>query len=114
MRLGSNAVYHLKAPVIARISHPGTEIDRVRRTVAVARLLESADYPAVRVTDVDQPVIAGGYVATFWQSVSDDGDQFASTPEIAAVIVRLHQMTAPEDLHLPRWTRSPMRLSELT
>jgi aminoglycoside phosphotransferase (APT) family kinase protein len=40
-------------------------------------------------------------VVTFWQSVSDDGDQFASTPEIAAVIARLHHLTAPEALHLP-------------
>ena len=40
-------------------------------------------------------------MVTFWQSVSDDGDQFASTPEIAAILARLHALTAPEDLHLP-------------
>lgn len=101
LRLGSNAVYHLKAPVIARVSRPGTEVAPVRRTVAVARWLETADYPAVRAIDVDQPVIADGYVVTFWRSVSDDGDQFASTPEIAAVLARLHHLTAPEGLHLP-------------
>jgi aminoglycoside phosphotransferase (APT) family kinase protein len=101
LRLGSNAVYHLKTPVIARISRPGADIDHVRRTVAVARWLESADYPAVRALHVDQPVIADGYVVTFWQSVSDDGDQFASTAEIAAILARLHCLTAPEDLHLP-------------
>jgi Ser/Thr protein kinase RdoA (MazF antagonist) len=101
LRLGSNAVYHLKAPVIARISRPGTDIDRVRRTVALARWLESVDYPAVRVIDVDQPVIADGYVITFWQSVSGDGDQFASTREIAAVLAWLHHLAAPEDPHLP-------------
>lgn len=101
LRLGSNAVYHLKAPVIARISRPGVDITPVRRSVAVARWLESADYPAVRTIDVDQPVIADGYVVTFWQSVSEDGDQFASTPEIAATIARLHRLTAPESLHLP-------------
>jgi aminoglycoside phosphotransferase (APT) family kinase protein len=101
LRLGSNAVYHLKAPVVVRVSRPGTDIVPVRRTVAVARWLESVDYPAVRAIHVDQPVIADGYVVTFWQSVSDDGDQFASTPEIAAIIARLHHLTAPEDLHLP-------------
>src|SRR5690242_410718 len=101
LRLGSNAVYHLKAPVIARISRPGTDIIPVRRSVAVARWLESAGYPAVRAIDVNQPLIADGYVVTFWQSVSDDGDQFASTPEIAAIIARLHRLTAPESLALP-------------
>jgi hypothetical protein len=95
LRLGSNAVYHLKAPVIARISRPGTDIAPVQRTVAVARWLESEDYLAVRAIGVDQPVTAAGYVVTFWQSVSDDGDQFASTPEIAAILARLHRLTAP-------------------
>jgi hypothetical protein len=46
LRLGSNAVYHLKAPVVVRVSRPGTDIVPVRRTVAVARWLESVDYPA--------------------------------------------------------------------
>jgi hypothetical protein len=57
LRLGSNAVYHLKAPVVVRVSRPGTDIVPVRRTVAVARWLESVDYPAVRAIHVDQPVI---------------------------------------------------------
>jgi aminoglycoside phosphotransferase (APT) family kinase protein len=101
LRLGSNAVYHLNAPVIARIARPGTDMTLVRRSVAVARWLESANYPAVRAIDVDQPVIANDYVVTFWESVSDDGDQFASTPEIAGIIARLHRLTPPEALQLP-------------
>jgi aminoglycoside phosphotransferase (APT) family kinase protein len=101
LRLGSNAVYHLRAPVIVRISRPGTDIIPVRRSVAVARWLKSVDYPAVRVIDVDQPVITDGYIVTFWESVSDDGDQFATTPEIAEILGRLHHLNAPADLDLP-------------
>jgi Ser/Thr protein kinase RdoA (MazF antagonist) len=101
LRLGSNAVYRLKEPVIVRISRPGIDVVPVRRSVAVARWLESVGYPAVRAIDVDQPVIADGYVVTFWQAVSDDGDQFANTAEIAAVIARLHHLTAPVSLGLP-------------
>ena len=101
LRLGSNAVYRLKGPVVVRISRPGADIDHVRRTVAVARWREPADYPAVRVVDVDQPVIVGGYVVTFWQAISDDGDQYASTAEIADVLARLHRLVAPEELRLP-------------
>jgi len=48
LRLGSNAVYHLKTPVIARVSRPGTDIVPVRRSVAVARWLKTADYPRNR------------------------------------------------------------------
>jgi aminoglycoside phosphotransferase (APT) family kinase protein len=101
LRLGSNAVYRLKAPVVVRISRPGAEFDHASRTVAVARWLESVGYPAVRVVRVDQPVDVGGYVTTFWQAISDDGDEYASTPEIAEVLARLHQLAAPEELSLP-------------
>jgi hypothetical protein len=101
LRLGSNAVYRLKAPVVVRISRPGAELEHASRTVAVARWLESVSYPAVRVVHVDQPVDVGGYVVTFWQAISDDGDQYASTPEIAEVLARLHQLATPEELSLP-------------
>jgi aminoglycoside phosphotransferase (APT) family kinase protein len=90
-----------QGPVIVRISRSGADAGSARRSVAVARWLEAVDYPAVRAVDVDQPVIVGGYVVTFWQSVSDYGDQFASTPEIAAILARLHRLTVPEGLRLP-------------
>jgi len=101
LRVGSNAVYRLQAPVIARVSRPGADAADVGRTVAVARWLQSVGYPAVRVPDVDQPVVTGGRVVTFWDAVSDDGDQYASLAEVAGVLVQLHQLTAPADLHLP-------------
>jgi len=101
LRLGSNAVYRLKDPVVARVSRPGTDIDHVSRTIAVARWLESAGYPAVRAIGVDQPITTDGYIVTFWKALSGDGDQYASTPEIARILARLHQLIAPEDLHLP-------------
>ena len=101
LRLGSNAVYRLKAPIVARVSRPGTDIDHVSRTVAVARWLESVGYPAVRAIHVDQPIATDGYIVTFWKALSEDGDQYASTPEIAQILARLHQLAAPENLHLP-------------
>jgi thiamine kinase-like enzyme len=102
LRLGSNAVYHLKTPVIARVSRPGSDPEPIRLSVAVARWLESENYPAVRIVGVDQPVtVDDGYTVTFWESVSDDGDQFANTAEIAAVLRRLHRLVAPDALHLP-------------
>src|ERR1700730_6873276 len=101
LRIGSNAVYRLKPPVIVRVSRPGADAGQVRRTVAVARWLESARYPAVRAGDVDQPVAADGHLVTFWDAVSDDGDQYASTAEVAEVLVELHALSAPDDLDLP-------------
>jgi len=101
LRVGSNTVYRLGAPVVARVSRPGADVAQIRRTVAVARWLQSVGYPAVRAVDVDQPVVTGGQVVTFWEAVSDDGDQYASTSEVAELLVRLHKLTAPEELRLP-------------
>ena len=101
LRLGSNAVYRLAAPVVVRIGRPDADLELARRTVAVARWLKSAGYPAVRVIDADQPVIIDGHAVTFWEAVSDDGSEYATIAEVAEVIGRLHRLTAPGSLHLP-------------
>jgi len=85
--------------------------------VGVARWLEAAEYPAVRVVDVDQPVAADGHLVTFWDAVSDDGDQYASTAEVADVLVKLHTLTAPDDLRLPElapFANAPQRIETST
>ena len=104
LRLGSNIVYRLAAPVVVRISRQGASLDNARRTVAVARWLETVDYPAVRVVDFDQPIVIDEHVITFWQAVSDDGDQYATVGEVAEALVKLHGLIAPDDLHLPTLT----------
>jgi hypothetical protein len=101
LRLGSNAVYKLDAPVVARIARPDAGIKTPRQTVEVARWLESVGYPAVRAIGVDQPVIADGHAVTFWEAVSDDGDEYATITQVADLISRLHALTAPESLRLP-------------
>jgi Ser/Thr protein kinase RdoA (MazF antagonist) len=103
LRIGSNAVFHLAVPVVVRISRPNTDTDQVRRTVGVARWLESVDYPAVRLVsgDIDQPIVIDGHAITFWQAVSLDGDEYASVGEVAEVFAKLHGLTAPDSLRLP-------------
>lgn len=98
LRLGSNAVYRLEAPVVARIGRPDADMAAVHRTVAVARWLESVGYPAVRAIDVDQPLVVRGHAVTFWEALSDE---YATIEEVADVFARLHKLTVPRDLHLP-------------
>jgi aminoglycoside phosphotransferase (APT) family kinase protein len=43
-----------------------------------------------------------GHLLTFWEAVSDDGDQYASVREVAEVLVSLHGLDPPESLQLPR------------
>jgi Ser/Thr protein kinase RdoA (MazF antagonist) len=100
LRLGSNAVYRLAEPVVARIARPDSGTEKARGTVAVARWLESVSYPAVRAIGVDQPVIVDGHSITFWEAVGD-GDEYATIAQVAEVIARLHTLTTPESLHLP-------------
>jgi aminoglycoside phosphotransferase (APT) family kinase protein len=117
MRVGSNSVYRLKDHIIARVSRPGADPDQVRRTVAVARWLESVGYPAVRVVDVEQPVMVDGHLVTFWESVSDDGDQYASVTEFAELLRRLHDLNPPPDLRLPElapFANAPRRIEAST
>jgi Ser/Thr protein kinase RdoA (MazF antagonist) len=117
LRIGSNTVYRLKAPIIARVSRPGADAGHVRRTVAVARWLKSVGYPSVRLADVEQPVVIDGRVVTFWEAVSDDGDQYASVAEVAEVLLRLHKLIAPADLHLPElapFANAPKRIETNT
>jgi len=103
LRVGSNAVFRLAAPVVVRISRKSADIDQARRTVGVARWLESVDYPAVRLAYAknEQPIVIDGHAITFWQAVSADGDQYASVAEVAEVFAKLHRLAAPDSLQLP-------------
>jgi len=101
LRLGSNAVYRLASPVVARIAYADTDHEAARRTVEVAHWLESVDYPAVRALGLDQPVVIDGHPVTFWEALSDTGDEYATIDQVADVIARLHKLTPPEGLVLP-------------
>jgi hypothetical protein len=96
-------IYRLSVPVVVRISRPDADVDDARRTIAVAQWLESVGYPSVRAVDVDvdQPIVMDGHVVTFWQTVSDDGDEYGSVGEVAQILVELHRIVAPDDLRLP-------------
>jgi aminoglycoside phosphotransferase (APT) family kinase protein len=50
---------------------------------------------------VDQPIEIDGHAATFWRSLSEDGQQYANISEVAEVLAELHGLDAPADLHLP-------------
>ncbi|MHB1596740.1 MAG: phosphotransferase enzyme family protein [Streptosporangiaceae bacterium] len=101
MRLGTNAVYRLTSPVVVRIAR-ADRLSEMKRTVAVARWLASVGYPAVRALRVDQPVVIDGCASTFWEALPD-GDTYASTGQVARVLVHLHSMCSPDGLDLPEF-----------
>jgi aminoglycoside phosphotransferase (APT) family kinase protein len=101
MRIGSNAVYRLREPVVARISRNGAALKEAQTAIAVARWLETSEFPAVRALYVEQPVKVDQRVVTFWTALSDDGDEYASVAEIANVLSKLHSLVPPKGLDLP-------------
>ena len=100
LRLGENAVFQLaKPPVIVRIARTAAYLPEVQRGVDVARWLSNADFPAVRVVEnIEQPLIADGRVATFWEVLSD---QYATVADLAALLRDLHALQPPPSLRLP-------------
>jgi Ser/Thr protein kinase RdoA (MazF antagonist) len=100
IRIGSNAVYRLREPLIVRIAQAAGSVENARKQVAVARWLAAEDYPATRALDVEQPVNADGHVVTFWESVSER-EGYAPIDQVAEVIRRLHELDVPASLSLP-------------
>lgn len=100
IRIGSNAVYRL-GDVIIRVAPSTDLLANAEKQIAVARWLDSIDYPAMRALDVPQPIEAAGRVVTFWHSVAAE-TKFAPIADVATLIRRLHSITSvPPSLVLP-------------
>src|SRR5882757_4078061 len=101
IRIGSNAVYRLAVPVVARIAPDASSLDDARKQIVVARWLQADNYPAVRALGgVNQPIVVDGRVVTFWVSFGDR-EEFAPIDDVARLIRDLHRLPAPEGFRLP-------------
>jgi aminoglycoside phosphotransferase (APT) family kinase protein len=101
VRLGDHAVFRLDGGVlISRVGRGADRIPSVEREVSVARWLAAESYPAARLaTAARQPVVVGGCPVTFWEGVGD-GETYASTREMGALLRQLHELPTPP-FHLP-------------
>lgn len=102
LRIGENAIYRLAAePIIVRIARTADYLADVQTEVAVARWLEAARFPAVRIAGpAEQPVVVDGRVVSFWELASDD-TEYGTVDELAASLKRLHSLQPPPGLDLP-------------
>ena len=80
-------MFRLAGSVVVRIARSVAYEPDACREVAVARWLEAEDYPAVRVLPVEQPLVIGGRVATFWGALRD-GEVYGFSSEIARLLAR--------------------------
>src|SRR4051794_34025703 len=72
MRLGENALYHLRAaPVVVRIARNMDYWASAVKEASVARWLGERDFPAAELFEVNgQPIDVSGHPVTFWHFIS--------------------------------------------
>lgn len=105
----ANSVYKLaRKPIVARLRYappPSPWIDRLSVSVHVTAWLNTLGFPAVRPLDVEQPVLAHGYLVTFWHYLEATGPPWEDVDSLGTLLRRLHTLPHPP-LSLP--TASPL------
>jgi len=95
----SNHVYRLaRDPVVVRLRYaPGSAewMARLTASVQVTAWLNTLGFPAVHPLDVRQPVIADGYLVTFWDYLPPVGGPSRDIDAVARLLRKLHQLPTP-------------------
>ncbi|TDC25404.1 aminoglycoside phosphotransferase family protein [Streptomyces sp. 8K308] len=99
IRLAENDLWRLPGNIVVRISRGGQEAAAARE-VAVTRWLADHDVPAVRPLPMDQPIVAGGRPATFWEELPPHRP--GTAVDLAPLLRRLHDLPPP-DFPLGTW-----------
>lgn len=110
LRIGENAIFGLAAaPIVVRIGRSPERLCRVQREVCVARWLDAANVPVVRVCDdIDQPVMVDGHPVSFWRAVTG-GEPTPTHIDLARLLAAYH---AAPDCPCDLDTFEPLRISE--
>lgn len=104
LRLTNNAVFALpSAGLVVRITRSHGLTDRVHKVVGLAGHFAATDAPAIRLAPgIDQPVHAGGLLATVWQWVPPTPPPPPSVTDLGHVLRSFHALPTPPFL-LPVW-----------
>jgi hypothetical protein len=103
LRFTNNAVFRLvHEPVVVRIVGSLAMRHRVEKVVRVAGWLADHGVPAARLLPgLDQPIHAGGHVATLWELVPQGGPP-PTGGDLARLLRQLHGLPMPP-FELPGW-----------
>ncbi|XVV10859.1 phosphotransferase family protein [Actinoplanes sp. CA-131856] len=102
IKFTNNAVYALPhAGVVARIAGSATMAARIPKIITVGRWLERGGVPAVRLLDLDQPLVVDGLKVTLWAEVPDGGPP-STGANMATILRAWHRLEPPEE-GLPLW-----------
>ncbi|MBB4675278.1 phosphotransferase family protein [Crossiella cryophila] len=95
IRDGANVLFALADDVVARISRAGG-LRGAERELRTARWLAAQGIPVVRVADLEQPILVGEHVVTWWAKLPEHRP--ATPAELGAVLRDLHAVPIPTDL----------------
>ncbi|MGH3965611.1 MAG: phosphotransferase family protein [Pseudonocardiaceae bacterium] len=103
LRNVNNAVFRLsRDPVVVRLVTLPSYVPRAKLAVAAATVFAEHDVPAIRLLPgIRQPVHAGEYVATVWQSVPPTGPPPGGA-NLASLLRAVHAVPKPCRA-LPNW-----------
>lgn len=95
IRTSENTLWRLPGNVVARVGRPFTE-RTAQREIAVARWLQSHDFPAVRpLEQIAQPTVVDGRPVTFWHELPPHRQGTMS--ELGILLRSLHSLPPPTD-----------------
>ncbi|WP_433234851.1 phosphotransferase family protein [Actinomadura nitritigenes] len=96
LRLRSNAVFKLQAPIIVRIATAPNAAERLPAVLVVTRWLADRGFPTVEPADeiTAQPVAIDGVAATFWRYVPTSATG-VSTNDLGRLLRDLHKSPPP-------------------
>jgi aminoglycoside phosphotransferase (APT) family kinase protein len=101
-RIGTSSVFRLPGWGVAKVRWVEQGLGPARRAVALGRWLAEIGYPAERViAGVEQPIVVGECVVTFWRPVTDE-QRWAGMSQIGELLRRLHWLEEPDALRLER------------
>jgi Phosphotransferase enzyme family len=99
IRDGSNVMYRLAGPVVARIGRPGSRAT-AEREIRVSQWLSQVGVAATRpLADVEQPIMVGDRPVTWWELLPEH--RTATPAELGVALRALHALPVPDDLTLP-------------
>lgn len=103
MRLGENALFRIsdRGGVVARIARTMDYWSDVKNEVNVSRWLQSIEFPAATVIDIDQPIAVDGHPVTFWAFIPGRPGSNEDIATLGMVLRRLHALARPNDFSLP-------------
>lgn len=102
LRMGENALFQLpNESLVVRIGRTMDYLEDATKEVSVSRWLADSQFPAARVSPIEQPITVSGHPVTLWIYINGRNGGRQDIAQLGALLRRLHGMPAPTEFSLP-------------